>query len=63
VAKRQFARMHKVRRINRAWCVGYYCGGYWHLIDQMKTRSEANELADCFDDGLWYGVDEEVCCG
>lgn len=57
MAKRNsIVRVHKVRRVNRAWCVGYYCGGYWHLLDQVKTRSVANELADEYDDGICWGL-------
>ncbi|MCW8041284.1 MULTISPECIES: hypothetical protein [Acinetobacter] len=52
MSKRKYLIIHKVRRINRVWCVGYDCGGFWHLLEQVKTRSEANELADHFDDAL-----------
>lgn len=57
MAKRtSMVRLHKVRRINRTWCVGYWCGGYWHLMEREKTRSEANETADRFDDAINWGL-------
>lgn len=49
------ARVHKVRRINRAWCVGYFYGSYWYVLDHVKTRSQANELADGYDDAICWG--------
>lgn len=48
-------RIHKVRRINRKWVVGYSFGSEFVFCMDFKTRSEANLEADSYDEAVNHG--------